>query len=92
MNNYTLHHEHNGTHIRDASGGLVASLEAGSQDKRDRDGALIVRALNSHAPLVAALEALTEEIRAGNLVFRGYIEAETLKQAAAALAQAVPHV
>jgi len=53
---YTLHHEFNGTYIRDAGGGLVASLEAGNQVKRDADAAFIVRTCNSHDALVAALE------------------------------------
>lgn len=45
--------ESNGTHIRNAIGGLVASMEAGSQSARDRD-----------APLIAAAPELLESLRA----------------------------
>jgi len=52
---WKVSHESNGTFIRGAHGGLVASLEAGYQAMRDADARLI-----SAAPdLLEALEDLT---------------------------------
>ena len=41
---WRLNHAYNGTFIRDDKGGLVASMEAGAQSKRDTDGAIAAEA------------------------------------------------
>lgn len=55
-----ISHEATGTFIRTESGGLVCSLEAGSQDARDRHAALIAAA----PELLEALKAVRDIVAA----------------------------
>ena len=49
------------------------------------DAPFIVRACNSHNALVATLEDLLDEISGCGLVFKGYIDADSVKTAKTAL-------
>lgn len=81
--------EHNGTFIRSATGGLVASAEAGSQIMRDPDARLIAAAPDLLARverLEGALRRLEAEVSAEDAESIGTVR-ESVKQARAALAE-----
>ncbi len=68
--------ESNGTFVRGDHGGLVASMEAGSQIMRDPDAEFIVRACNAHDDLLAAVKELIAAARPFASFIRNIPQAE----------------
>lgn len=79
----TIYKEHNGTFLRNETGGLVASMEAGYQQTREEQAVFIVRACVAHAPLVAALSDFVKCHAEGGYVLPDY---DVIAAARAALA------
>jgi hypothetical protein len=73
---WKLCHEHDGTYIRNANGGLVARLEAGCQAMRNYDGEAIIRLMN--APGKRRLEYLRHELRAERISYGELNELQSL--------------
>lgn len=77
-----------GLHKVDTESVFICAFKANRYPISTADLDFILRAVNSHAAMREALEGFIDECASGNLVFRGYVEQETLAKASAALALA----
>jgi len=81
---WKVHYNRDTVNVRNTDGQRICTIDT-MMDGQEATAAFIVRTCNSHDALVTTLEALLDEISGCGLVFKGYIDADSVKTAKTAL-------